>query len=151
MYKALELTVDGRLIRGCLRAPDGDGPFPTVIFFHGFTVDKVGMMRLHDDALVPQPRPLPSALLPTVALIDENCEPALATFLFMAGAGGSLRAGVTSNPVRLTRAVQSGAAQQTQQHGFGLVVTMVGQHDDVVRVGMLAEGLPACAARGLAG
>ncbi len=48
MYKALELTVDGRLIRGCLRAPDGDGPFPTVIFFHGFTVDKVGMMRLHE-------------------------------------------------------------------------------------------------------
>lgn len=48
MYKALELTVNGRLIRGVLRAPDGEGPFPTVIFFHGFTVDKVGMMRLHE-------------------------------------------------------------------------------------------------------
>ena len=41
-----------------------------------------------DDALVPQPRDLPSSLLPTVALIDENCEPALTTVLFVAGAGG---------------------------------------------------------------
>lgn len=48
MYQALELNVNGRLIRGCLRAPEGKGPFPTVIFFHGFTVDKVGMMRLHE-------------------------------------------------------------------------------------------------------
>lgn len=48
MYKALELDVGGRLIRGVLRAPDTQGPFPTVIFFHGFTVDKVGMMRLHE-------------------------------------------------------------------------------------------------------
>ena len=48
MYRALELDVNGRLIRGCLRAPEGEGPFPTVIFFHGFTVDKVGMMRLHE-------------------------------------------------------------------------------------------------------
>ena len=44
MYRALELDVNGRLIRGCLRAPEGEGPFPTVIFFHGFTVDKVGMI-----------------------------------------------------------------------------------------------------------
>ncbi len=58
-----------------------------------------------DDDLVPRPAPLPEALAPTVALIAENCEPSLATVLFMAGAGGSLRAGVTSNPVRLTRAV----------------------------------------------
>ena len=39
--------------------------------------------------------------------IGENCEPALASVLFMAGAGGSLRAGVTENPVRLTRSVRS--------------------------------------------
>ena len=36
----------------------------------------------------------------------KNCEPALCTVLFMAGAGGSLRAGVTENPVRLTRSVR---------------------------------------------
>ncbi len=49
---------------------------------------------------------LPSALQYSVALIRENCEPALATVLFMAGAGGSLRSGVTENPVRLTRSVR---------------------------------------------
>jgi hypothetical protein len=60
-----------------------------------------------DDALTPQPRPLPPELAPTVALIAENCEPSLTTVLFMAGAGGSLRAGVTRNPVSLTRSVHS--------------------------------------------
>jgi hypothetical protein len=38
--------------------------------------------------------------------IAENCEPALCSVLFMGGAGGSLRAGVTENPVRLTRSVR---------------------------------------------
>jgi 6-hydroxynicotinate reductase len=52
---------------------------------------------------------VPAALEPTVALIDENCEPSLCTVLFMGGAGGSLRAGVTANPVRLTRSVQGGS------------------------------------------
>lgn len=60
-----------------------------------------------DDALVPQKRPLPPELEPTVRLIDENCEPSLCTVLFVGGAGGSLRAGVTKNPVRLTRSVQA--------------------------------------------
>ncbi len=64
-----------------------------------------------DADLVPQPQPLPEALRASVGLIDENCEPSLCTVLFMGGAGGSLRAGVTRNPVRLTRAVQS---QQTR-------------------------------------
>ncbi len=59
-----------------------------------------------DADLVPTRRELPPALAPTVAMIEENCEPSLSTVLFMAGAGGSLRAGVTANPVRLTRAVQ---------------------------------------------
>jgi alpha/beta superfamily hydrolase len=48
MYKSVELDVQGRLLRGVVRAPDTDGPFPTVIFYHGFTVDKVGMQRLHE-------------------------------------------------------------------------------------------------------
>lgn len=64
-----------------------------------------------DQSLIPQKRPLPEALLPTVALIAENCETALCTVLFIGGAGGSLRAGVTRNPVRLTRSVQ---ARQTR-------------------------------------
>ena len=59
-----------------------------------------------DDDLVPQPAPLPKALQATVDLITENCEPAQCTVLFMGGAGGSLRAGATRNPVKLTRSVQ---------------------------------------------
>ena len=41
-----------------------------------------------------------------VERIGENCEPSLCTVLFFAGAGGSLRAGVTDNPVQLTRAIK---------------------------------------------
>ncbi|MEL0022018.1 MAG: hypothetical protein VW709_19315, partial [Rickettsiales bacterium] len=42
-----------------------------------------------------------------VERITENCEPALCSVLFMGGAGGSLRSGVTENPVRLTRSVKN--------------------------------------------
>ncbi len=59
-----------------------------------------------DEALKPVERDLPANLQESVARIAENCEPALSTVLFMAGAGGSLRAGVTENPVRLTRSVR---------------------------------------------
>ncbi len=59
-----------------------------------------------DEALRPTPAPLPAALVDSVEKITENCEPALCTVLFMGGAGGSLRAGVTDNPVRLTRSVR---------------------------------------------
>lgn len=60
-----------------------------------------------DDDLVPREHPLPETLRKSVELIDQNCEPALCTVLFMGGAGGSLRAGVTENPVALTRSVQA--------------------------------------------
>ncbi|MDN2566910.1 6-hydroxynicotinate reductase [Aquibium sp. A9E412] len=59
-----------------------------------------------DAALQPVEKPFPERLRTSVARIDENCEPALCSVLFMAGAGGSLRAGVTQNPVALTRSVQ---------------------------------------------
>ncbi len=58
-----------------------------------------------DEQLRPQKAAMPEAVRKVVARIGENCEPALASVLFMAGAGGSLRAGVTENPVRLTRSV----------------------------------------------
>jgi 6-hydroxynicotinate reductase len=58
-----------------------------------------------DESLKPIETPLPESLRVSVERIRENCEPALCSVLFMAGAGGSLRAGVTENPVRLTRSV----------------------------------------------
>jgi hypothetical protein len=48
-----------------------------------------------------------------VERIGENCEPALCSVLFMGGAGGSLRAGVTENPVRLTRSVRQALTRVT--------------------------------------
>jgi hypothetical protein len=60
-----------------------------------------------DDALVPQPAEAPDNLRASAELIAENCEPSLCSVLFMGGAGGSLRAGVTTNPVRLTRSVKT--------------------------------------------
>lgn len=68
---------------------------------------------LLDQDLRPVRQELPPDLKKTVQLIDENCEPSLCTVLFMGGAGGSLRAGVTRNPVRLTRSVQGGATRLT--------------------------------------
>ena len=59
-----------------------------------------------DGALKPVPAELTPALAQSVERIAENCEPALSSVLFIAGAGGSLRAGVTENPVRLTRSVK---------------------------------------------
>jgi 6-hydroxynicotinate reductase len=59
-----------------------------------------------DDDLEPQPADITPELLTVAERIAENCEPSLCSVLFMGGAGGSLRAGVTENPVRLTRSVK---------------------------------------------
>ncbi len=48
-----------------------------------------------DEELQPREKELPATLRESVARIRENCEPAMCTVLFMGGAGGSLRAGVT--------------------------------------------------------
>ena len=66
-----------------------------------------------DEALRPIEREMPLALKLSVERIQQNCEPALCTVLFMAGAGGSLRAGVTDNPVRLTRSVKDALTRVT--------------------------------------
>ncbi|PHP67892.1 6-hydroxynicotinate reductase [Zhengella mangrovi] len=66
-----------------------------------------------DEDLVPRQQAMPAALEPSVDLIAENCEPALCSVLFMGGAGGSLRSGVTRNPVRLTRSVHEGRTRVT--------------------------------------
>jgi hypothetical protein len=58
-------------------------------------------------------REMPEAVRKTVERIGENCEPALSTVLFMGGAGGSLRAGVTENPVHLTRSVKQALTRVT--------------------------------------
>ena len=66
-----------------------------------------------DDELKPIAEPMPTAVAGVVDRIGENCEPSLSTVLFMAGAGGSLRAGVSRNPIYLTRSVAKGQSRVT--------------------------------------
>ncbi len=66
-----------------------------------------------DADLKPVAAPVPEPITKIVERIGENCEPALCSVLFMAGAGGSLRAGVTENPVRLTRSVRAALTRVT--------------------------------------
>jgi len=66
-----------------------------------------------DEDLALQPAAMPVEVAAVVARIGENCEPALCSVLFLGGAGGSLRAGVTDNPVLLTRAIKNALVNVT--------------------------------------
>jgi hypothetical protein len=69
------------------------------------TGEQWAYFELNED-LQPIATPLPDVLKVSVDRIAENCEPSLCSVLFMGGAGGSLRAGVTENPVSLTKSVR---------------------------------------------
>ncbi|UWR24280.1 6-hydroxynicotinate reductase [Sulfitobacter sp. S190] len=111
------------------------GPFNPKIAWPGLrllmvstTGEQFGYYVLDDD-LHPQPAAMPAALAASTELIAENCEPSICSVLFMGGAGGSLRAGVTENPVRLTRSVKDalthvscGGAQAYVWPGGGITV-----------------------------
>ena len=66
-----------------------------------------------NEALQPIEQPMPASVRRIVERIGENCEPSLSTVLFLGGAGGSLRAGVTGNPVMLTRAIKQALVNVT--------------------------------------
>ena len=66
-----------------------------------------------DESLTPRQVEMPEEVGRVVARIGENCEPSLSTVLFLGGAGGSLRAGVTENPVLLTRAIKQALVNVT--------------------------------------
>jgi hypothetical protein len=95
------------------------GPFNPEIAKPGLRLLMVSTTGEHyayfelDETLRPVERELPGVLQESVARIRENCEPALCTVLFMGGAGGSLRAGVTENPVKLTRSVREALTRVT--------------------------------------
>lgn len=75
------------------------------LFFISTTGEHAAYFEL-DDQLAPVAKEMPADLAASAERVKENCEPALSTVLFMAGAGGSLRSGVTENPVRLTKSVK---------------------------------------------
>ena len=69
------------------------------------TGEQWAYFTLNDD-LEPEPAEITTELRTSAERIAENCEPSMCSVLFMGGAGGSLRAGVTENPVRLTKSVK---------------------------------------------
>ncbi|MCX5494005.1 6-hydroxynicotinate reductase [Kaistia dalseonensis] len=95
------------------------GPFDPKVAYPGLRLLMTSTTGEHsayyqlDDDLRPVQVEMPDVLVSAVERIAENCEPALSTVLFMAGAGGSLRAGVTDNPVRLTRSVKDALTSVT--------------------------------------
>ena len=66
-----------------------------------------------DETLTPRQEEMPESLQGIIDRIGENCEPALTSVLFLGGAGGSLRAGVTENPVLLTRSIKQALVNVT--------------------------------------
>ncbi|KQO26044.1 hypothetical protein [Acidovorax sp. Leaf78] len=66
-----------------------------------------------NESLVPVEAEMPDAVRRIVERIGENCEPSLTSVLFLGGAGGSLRAGVTENPVLLTRSIKNALVNVT--------------------------------------
>ncbi|WP_284614732.1 6-hydroxynicotinate reductase [Aquabacterium humicola] len=66
-----------------------------------------------DEQLRPVEQDMPAPVRAVVERIGENCEPSLCSVLFLGGAGGSLRAGVTDNPVRLTRSIKNALVNVT--------------------------------------
>ncbi|WIY25860.1 6-hydroxynicotinate reductase [Parasedimentitalea psychrophila] len=111
------------------------GPFNPKIAWEGLSLlmvsttgEQFGYFVLDAD-LMPQPAEIPARLKASADLIAENCEPSICSVLFMGGAGGSLRAGVTENPVRLTRSVKDsltfvscGGAESYVWPGGGITV-----------------------------
>ncbi len=76
------------------------------------TGEHSGWYVLNSD-LMPIAQPMPDDVARVIGRISDNCEPSLTTVLFLAGAGGSLRAGATENPVQLTRAIKQALVNVT--------------------------------------
>ncbi len=77
------------------------------------TTGEDSLFCILDEQCRPVPSDMPPSVAETVDRIGENCEPSLTSVLFMAGAGGSLRAGITENPILLTRSVSGGQSRVT--------------------------------------
>lgn len=96
-----------------LRTIDEKTAWPGLRLLLTSTTGEDSLYCVLDENLVPVPANMPGAVADVVDRIGENCEPSLTTVLFMAGAGGSLRAGVTQNPINLTRSVSKAQCRVT--------------------------------------
>jgi hypothetical protein len=92
---------------------DADEAWPGLRLLMVSTTGEHAAWFVLDERLQLQSAPMPPEVAAVVARIGENCEPALSSVLFLGGAGGSLRAGVTDNPVMLTRAIKQALVNVT--------------------------------------
>ncbi len=76
------------------------------------TGERAAMFRLEGNGRFVE-IPLTGAATAAVAAIAETCQESLVSAIYVGGAGGSARAGVTRYPLRLTRAVHEGRAVLT--------------------------------------
>ncbi len=98
---------------GVLQTINPDVAWPGMRLLLTSTTGEDAFYCVLDESLQPVESEMPSAVARVVDRIGENCEPSLSTVLFMAGAGGSLRAGVTQNPICLTRSVADAQSRVT--------------------------------------
>ncbi|NQW93297.1 MAG: 6-hydroxynicotinate reductase [Polaromonas sp.] len=92
---------------------DADRAWPGLRLLMTSTTGEHASWYVLDDALQPTLQAMPPEVQTVIDRIGENCEPSLCTVLFLGGAGGSLRAGVTENPVLLTRAIKDALVNVT--------------------------------------
>ena len=92
---------------------DAEAAWPGLRLLMTSTTGEHASWYVLDDQLQPVEQPMPDDVRRIVERIGENCEPSLTTVLFLGGAGGSLRAGVTENPVLLTRAIKDALVNVT--------------------------------------
>ena len=92
---------------------DGAVAWPGLRLLMTSTTGEHAAWYVLDETLTPREEAMPQALHAIVERIGENCEPSLCTVLFLGGAGGSLRAGVTENPVLLTRSIKQALVNVT--------------------------------------
>ncbi len=98
---------------GIIQSIDPKVAWPGLRLLFTSTTGEDALYCIVDDDLRLVPHSLPEPVRAVVDRIQQNCEPALCSVLFMAGAGGSLRSGVTENPILLTRAVGRGEIRVT--------------------------------------
>jgi hypothetical protein len=92
---------------------DAEAAWPGLRLLMTSTTGEHASWYVLDDKLQPVEQDMPEEVGRIVERIGENCEPSLTTVLFLGGAGGSLRAGVTENPVLLTRAIKDALVNVT--------------------------------------
>lgn len=70
------------------------------------TGEKAAFFKMDEAGLMPSD--MPAKAVAFLSVLRDSCEATRVSGIFAAGVGGSARAGVTKNPIRLTRAVHRG-------------------------------------------